>query len=228
MEINQLHSWQVSIQEAARIQADLREKVLLPSKSIFESIQTIAAADVSSHKFENILYATVVIMQFSPLKFIDCYWEIAPAQFPYVPGYLSFREAPVILEICKKISPPPDVLLCDGQGIAHPRGLGLASHLGLFLDLPTIGCAKSVLVGHYEEPGPSRGDHSPLIYQGRQVGVALRTRSHVKPIFISCGHKIGLSEAIHIILHVSPRYRIPEPLRMAHQIVNEIRVRNQK
>lgn len=228
MEINQLHSWQVSTREAARIQVDLREKVLLRSESNFESIQTIAAADVSSHKSENVLYAAVVIMQFSPLKFIDSYWEIAPAQFPYVPGYLSFREAPVIVEIFKKISHPPDVLLCDGQGIAHPRGLGLASHLGLFLDLPTIGCAKSVLVGNYEEPGPSKGDQSPLIYQGRQVGVALRTRSHVKPIFISCGHKIGLSEAIRIILHVSPRYRIPEPLRIAHQMVNEIRVKNQK
>ncbi len=228
MEINQLHPWQVSTREAARIQADLREKVLLQSESNFESIQTIAAADVSSHKSENILYAAVVIMQFSPLKFINCYWEIAPARFPYVPGYLSFREAPIIVEIFKKISHPPDVLLCDGQGIAHPRGLGLASHLGLFLDLPTIGCAKSVLVGNYEEPGPSRGDQSPLIYQGRQVGVALRTRSHVKPVFISCGHKIGLSEAIRIILHVSPRYRIPEPLRIAHQMVNEIRVKNQK
>lgn len=228
MEINQLHPWQVSTQEAARIQADLREKVLLQYENSFESIQTVAAADVSCHKFENILYAAVVIMQFTTLKIVDHYWEIAATQFPYVPGYLSFREAPIIVEIFKKISHPPDVLICDGQGIAHPRGLGLASHLGLFLNLPTIGCAKSVLVGDYKEPGPSKGDQSPLIYQGKQVGVALRTRSRVKPIFISCGHKIGLSEAIRIILHVSPRYRIPEPLRMAHRMVNELRVKHQK
>ncbi len=228
MEIKELHSWQVSTREAARIQADLRDRVILNFQSDFSSIQTVAAADVSCHKYQNVLYAAVVIMQFSTLQIIDSYSRRATTSFPYIPGFLSFREAPIIVEIFKKISHPPDVLICDGQGIAHPRGLGLASHLGLFLDVPTIGCAKSVLVGNYLEPEPLKGSQSPLMYQGKQVGVALRTRSYVKPIFVSCGHKIGLPEAIRIVLQTSPRYRIPEPLRMAHQLVNELRVKNHK
>jgi deoxyribonuclease V len=228
MEIQQLHSWEVNTREASRIQTDLREQLILHSEVNFSTIQTIAAADVSFNKFDNILYTAVVILRFSDLQIINYFSKISSTRFPYVPGFLSFREAPAVLEIFEELLDPPEVLICDGQGIAHPRGMGLASHLGLFLNLPTIGCAKSVLVGCYSEPSPEKGSYSPLIYREKKVGVALRSRSNVKPIFISCGHKIGLQDAVRLVLHTCQRYRIPEPLRIAHQLVNKMRIENQK
>jgi len=145
------------------------------------------------------------------------------ASFPYIPGFLSFREIPPLLDIFKKISIVPDILFCDGQGIAHPRGFGLASHLGILLDIPAIGCAKSVLVGKYVEPSVTKGSSSPLVYQEQQVGAAVRTRKGVKPVFVSVGHKLCLDDAVKIILQCSPKFRIPEPLRLAHRMVNEMR-----
>lgn len=228
MEIKQLHSWKVSTAEASKIQIDLRKKLILHSESDFSTIQTIAAADVSCNKFENILYTAVVLVRFSDLQIINALTKISSTTFPYLPGFLSFREAPAVLDIFKELSDPPEVLMCDGQGIAHPRGLGLASHLGLFLNIPTIGCAKSVLVGTYTDPALLKGSHSPMIYQGQMVGAALRSRSNVKPVFVSCGHKIGLQDSIQLVLHTCNRYRIPEPLRMAHQLVNKMRTGNHK
>ena len=228
MEIKQLHSWKVSTANASKIQTDLREKLILHSQTDFSTIQTIAAADVSCNKFETVLYAAVVVVRFSDLQILNSYTSISYTSFPYIPGFLSFREAPAVLDIFKELSDPPDVLICDGQGIAHPRGIGLASHIGLFLDLPTIGCAKSVLVGSYTDPAPLKGSCSPLSYRDQIVGTALRSRSNVKPVFVSCGHKIGLQDAVQLVLHSCQRYRIPEPLRMAHRLVNEIRTGNSK
>jgi deoxyribonuclease V len=156
---------------------------------------------------------------------IDRSGIVAAARFPYVPGLLSFREAPAVIEAFAGLSVRPDVLICDGQGIAHPRRLGLASHLGLWLGLPTIGCAKSWLCGEYEQPGPERGDWSPLTDAGETIGAVVRTRTRVKPLYVSTGHRCDLSSAIAIVLASSTKYRLPIPSSLAHQYVNELRRR---
>jgi deoxyribonuclease V len=144
-------------------------------------------------------------------------------RFPYIPGLLSFREAPVCLEAVGKLRRQPDLFVIDGQGVAHPRRLGLASHLGLFFDRPTIGCAKSRLIGTYDEPGPEKGACSPLYDREEVIGAVVRTRSRVKPVFVSVGHKCTLEDAIHVTLACTTRYRIPEPTRLAHQAVSRLK-----
>ncbi len=228
MVIHDLHSWNVSPAAAKIIQLSLRNKIDMTSTIGPEQIRTVAAADISFTRYGKVLYAAVVISDFPSLQIHSIYTGTSGVTFPYVPGFLSFREVPPLLEIFRKISPAPDVLLCDGHGIAHPRGFGLASHLGLILDIPTIGCAKSVLVGDYKEPGMEKGCKSPLIYRDQQIGAALRTRRSVKPVFVSVGHKISLPNAMEIVLRCSPRYRIPEPLRFAHRKVNELRRQREK
>lgn len=146
------------------------------------------------------------------------------ATFPYIPGYLTFREGPALISAFKKIQNIPDVIIFDGQGIAHPRGLGIASHIGILLDKPSIGCAKSVLIGKYEEPGVTRGSFSPLIKDVRQIGVALRTRTGVSPVFVSVGNKMNIAGAVRLILDCAPRFRLPEPIRKAHLLSNEMRI----
>ena len=145
--------------------------------------------------------------------------------FPYVPGLLSFREAPPLLKAFEKLSQSPDLAIFDGQGIAHPRGIGLASHLGLFLDVPTIGCAKSRLVGEHEPVGMEKGEMSDLIYKGESVGRVLRSKRDVKPLFVSPGHRISQDRAAEIVLSCCRGYRFPEPIRRAHLKVNELRVK---
>ncbi|GAB4378941.1 MAG: deoxyribonuclease V [Calditrichia bacterium] len=226
MKIQKLHSWRVSLEEARGVQNRLKAKILLESPPELSHLSLVAAADVSFSRYGKVLYGAVVLMEFPALNVLQVHLHRQQAEFPYVPGFLSFREAPVVLKIFEKMQSTPHLLFCDGQGIAHPRGFGLASHLGVFLDIPTIGCAKSVLVGEFQEPAPEKGSSSPLIYQGQTVGAALRTRSGVKPVFVSPGHKISLSEAVKLTLQCSPRFRIPEPLRIAHQEVNRFRLRN--
>jgi deoxyribonuclease V len=147
------------------------------------------------------------------------------ASFPYIPGLLSFREGPALLKIFESIQHIPDVVIFDGQGIAHPRGVGMASHMGLFLDMPTIGCAKTRLVGRYGEVGKEVGDYTDLVLDDRIVGSVLRTKKKVKPIFISPGHKIGIRKSADIVLRCCRGYKLPEPIRRAHLVVNEIRVK---
>jgi deoxyribonuclease V len=223
MEIYHKHSWNVSTEEAKKIQLNLRSQLTFHNKTDLSQINTVAAADISFNRYDDQLYAAVVLLNFADLSLINVYSNQAKASFPYIPGFLSFREIPPLLEIFKDFSSKPDILICDGQGIAHPRGFGLASHLGIILDTPAIGCAKSILVGIFTEPASARGSTSPLIYQDRQVGSAVRTRDGVKPVFISVGYKLNLAAAVQIVLQCSPRYRIPEPLRLAHREVNEIR-----
>jgi deoxyribonuclease V len=138
--------------------------------------------------------------------------------FPYIPGYLSFREGPAVIKALRKLKTQPDVVLFDGQGIAHPRHMGIASHVGVVLNIPAVGCAKSRLVGVYDEPGPCRGDWSPLYYQGREVGAVLRTRDQVRPLFISPGHRVDLMTCINIVLHAVSSYRLPDPIRRADHL----------
>jgi deoxyribonuclease V len=159
------------------------------------------------------------------LRLVETVSAERETSFPYIPGLLSFREAPVCLEAAGRFSREPDLYVIDGQGVAHPRRLGLASHLGLFFDKPTIGCAKSRLIGSFGEPGQEKGAWSPLQDRGAVIGAVVRTRSRVKPIFVSVGHRCSLEDAIRISLACATRYRIPEPTRLAHQAVSRLRLR---
>ncbi len=223
-----LHRWDVSPAEAIEIQNRLRRKLILDQAPA--EIRTIAGVDVSNEIGSNRLFAAVVILDLAhpqPKGFPIL--EVATASleidFPYVPGLLSFREIPVVLKAWEKLQIRPDCLMADGQGIAHPRRIGIASHLGLITDLPSIGCGKTRLIGFHREPGPLRGDWSPLIDRGETIGAVLRTRDGVSPVFISPGHRMTIDRAVEFVLSSQIRYRLPEPTRMAHQLVNEARRR---
>jgi deoxyribonuclease V len=179
--------------------------------------------DVSYDRRAPILFAGVVVLKLPTLEIVDQAAVCVRADFPYVPGLLSFREAPAGLQAWARLTTRPDCLLCDGQGISHPRRFGLACHVGVHVDLPTIGCAKSVLVGTYEEPSGARGSRKRLIHDGDVVGAAVRTRAGMSPVFVSVGHRISLTTAVATVLACSPRYRIPEPIRQAHALVNRLR-----
>jgi deoxyribonuclease V len=187
------------------------------------SVETVAGADVSYEIRGRWLYAAIVVLRAGTWDVIERSGVVAEAKFPYVPGLLSFREAPAVIAAYEKLTVRPDVLICDGQGIAHPRRMGLASHLGLCLGLPTIGCAKSWFCGEYEEPGPERGEWSPLTDEGETIGAVLRTRTRVKPLFVSSGHLCDLESAIGCVLTNAQNYRQPTTTRLAHQYVNELR-----
>ncbi len=169
------------------------------------------------------MIAGVIIFKFPNLKIIERQSFISPVNFPYIPGLLTFREGPSILAAFKKIKNEPDIILFDGQGIAHPRRMGIASHLGLFLNKPTIGCAKSRLSGKYTSVGEEKGDYALLKESEEVLGVVLRTRKKVKPIFVSPGYKIDLPNSIEIVLKCIVKYRLPLPVREAHIFVNQIR-----
>ncbi len=222
MKIYRLHPWHLSPKEAVRLQERLGPLLKLSpleDKSIF----TVAGADISYCQKKKVLYAGVVVLSFPDLRLLAETGHRQKATFPYVPGLLSFREAPPILKVFAGIKTIPQIVFLDGQGIAHPRGIGLASHVGLFLDIPTIGCAKKKLVGTFSEVGNRKGDFSYLVYEGQRVGAVLRTRNGVKPIFISPGHKIDIDTAVKLTLACITRYRIPEPTRLAHLFVNRMR-----
>lgn len=214
-----LHSWEVNPQEAIKIQKDLKSNISL--KKSFSKIDKIAGADVSY--YQNKMIAGVIIFEFPNLKIIERQFFVSPVNFPYIPGLLTFREGPSLLAAFKKIKNEPDIILFDGQGIAHPRRMGIATHLGLFLGKPTIGCAKSRLSGKYTSVGEEKGDYA-LLEEGEEVlGAVLRTRKRVKPIFVSPGHKIDLPNSIEIVLKCIVKYRLPLPVREAHIFVNQIR-----
>jgi deoxyribonuclease V len=215
------HSWDLDTSAARDLQLKLASQV--DRTRALGSYESVAGADVSYNIRGPRLYAAVVVVRAGTWEPIDRYGVVAEAKFPYVPGLLSFREIPAVLEAFDGLKTRPDILMCDGQGIAHPRRFGLASHLGLWLGLPTIGCAKSWLCGDYEDPGTDRGDWSPMTDGGETIGAVLRTRSKVKPLFVSCGHLCDLQSAIAATLAATPTYRVPIPTRLAHQYVNELR-----
>ena len=221
MDFPERHRWDLDPSEARALQAELAGEV--DTSRPLGPVGTVAAADVSYNKFDPTLYAAVVVVDARTLEVVDRAGATAGAAFPYVPGLLSFREAPAVLEAFRKVSVRPDVVLCDGQGYAHPRRLGLACHLGLWLGVPTVGCAKSRLCGTFDEPGPDRGDRSPLVDGGETVGTVLRTRSRVSPLYVSAGHLCDLESAVRVVLAASTRYRLPVPARLAHEYVNELR-----
>jgi deoxyribonuclease V len=214
MRIERLHDWDVNTQQAMEIQRSLAGKVLQHNGIIAPHL--IAGLDVSVNKLDEAT-AVAVVLSYPELKLVEIAKARGKIEFPYVPGLLSFREVPLTLQACEKLNSEPDLVMVDGQGIAHPRRIGLASHLGLFLNVPTIGCAKSHLYGNFEPPDPEFGSTSKLIGdKGDTIGVALRTKANAKPLFVSIGHKIDLSSAVHWVLQCCQGYRLPEPTRRAH------------
>ncbi|MDI6829273.1 MAG: deoxyribonuclease V [Armatimonadota bacterium] len=212
MRFLELNKWDVSVEEALEIQQTLRSRVSLVDD--FDEIRLVAGVDMSVPKNGNQGNAAVAILSFPDFDLVEVRQATHALQFPYIPGFLSFRESPAILKAFSEIEHVPDVIIVDGNGIAHPRGFGIAAHIGVLLDKPTIGCAKSHL---YENPGVQRGSTTPLLNQnGRQIGNVVRTRTSVKPVFVSPGHKICFESAVKIVLECTPRYRIPEPIRIAH------------
>ncbi|MEE8450153.1 MAG: deoxyribonuclease V [Thermodesulfobacteriota bacterium] len=217
MKVRNLHPWKVDPATARRIQESLRDKLVLkPGKSFHPRL--IAAADAAYAEARTRVVAAVSVAALPGLELVEQVVASCPISFPYLPGLLTFREGPALLKAIFKLKSDVDLFLFDGQGIAHPCGLGLASHLGVILDVPTIGCAKSKLVGNYQTPADVRGAYTPLIYRDTVVGAALRSRPKVKPIFVSPGHRIDLESAIKITTSCLTRYRIPEPLRRAHML----------
>lgn len=227
MRIPDLHPWPQDYQEALELQRSLSACVSLKAMR-GESYSLVAGADVSSVRARGQLWAAVVVLKLPNLEMIEESYATLDTEFPYIPGLLSFREAPVLVEAMRKLEREPDVVICDGQGLAHPRRLGLACHLGLWLGLPTIGCAKSRLVGEAPEPGPNPGDWQPLKYKNGTVGAVLRTRAGSKPVFVSPGHLMDAPTARQVVLSCCRGTRLPEPTRQAHLAVNRYRLNHQE
>ncbi len=216
-----LHDWNLSPTEAVALQQQLRSQIRV--EPLTKTPRTIAGCDISFNKFEETVYAGIVVLDLETLETIEEAGVVSTASFPYIPGLLSFREIPSLLEAWAKLTIEPDVVMFDGHGIAHPRRIGIASHGGLFLNRPTFGCGKSVLVGKYDEPAPERGSWSPMTHYRDVVGAALRTKNKVNPVYVSPGHLIDLQTAIDLTLRTNGGYRIPEPTRRAHNLVNALR-----
>jgi deoxyribonuclease V len=218
-----MHPWNVTVSEATEIQKEMQRRVV--DAPLPYPIRTIAGADVSFSRFSDTFHACVVVFSHPDFTEIDRAFHTMRVTFPYVPGYLSFREVPVLAEAYQMLVHKPDVLVMDGHGIAHPRRIGVASHLGLVLDIPTIGCAKSKLFGVGEHPAPHAGATSNLVdpKTGDVIGAYVRTKERCKPIIVSPGHRANLEGAVRLVLDSTRGYRIPEPTRRAHELVNRYR-----
>lgn len=216
-----LHDWSVTPREAVAMQNRMRDlvEVIPPDREVL----TIAGADISFDRFSTIIYAGIVLLSLPSLETVEEVGIVTESTFPYVPGLLSFREAPAVLEAWGRLRSEPDALMVDGHGLAHPRRFGIASHLGVLIERPTFGCGKSVLVGRFEPPAPERGSWTPMIDRGETIGAAVRTKNKVQPIYVSVGHRIDLESAIRLALACNGGYRIPEPTRRAHHLVNALR-----
>ena len=217
MKYLKLHAWNVGYKKAVEIQERLKKSIIL--KGSVKNCKLIAGADVSYTKGSEIFYASVVVFNLQTMERVEEVTASGKVDFPYIPGLLSFRESPILLKAFAKIKLDPDVIILDAQGIAHPRGIGLASHIGLLLDKSSIGCAKTRLIGEYNEVGGEVGCHSQLTVKDKIVGAVLRTRKNVKPVFVSPGHKIDLNTSIDLVLKSCRGYRLPEPVRQAHNLV---------
>ena len=213
------HEWRISIDRAKSVQIDLAKKVT--TKKLPSSISKIAGFDVAYLKNENILIAGMVVLAYPSLSIIASHILKGPISFPYIPGFLSFREAPALLNLIEEYGSDVDVLLFDGHGIAHPRGLGIASHIGVLTEKCSIGCAKKRLIGTFNMPACDKGSTEDLIYKDRKVGMVVRTKNDIKPIFISVGHLAELDSAVRLVLSCCRGYRLPEPTRLAHLTVSK-------
>lgn len=219
MKITQRHNWALTIEEAIAIQEKLRVEVITTDQ-LPESVQYVAGVDMGFEADGTISRAAVAVLSFPDLKLLESAIARRPTSFPYIPGFLSFREIPAVLEALEKISIIPDIILCDGQGIAHPRRFGIACHLGLIIDIPTIGVAKSLLIGKHQELPEERGSWQPLVNRGETIGAVLRTRTGTKPLYVSSGHRVSLTTAIDYVLRCAPKYRLPETTRIADKLAS--------
>lgn len=215
MQTEQLHDWDLSPKAAVALQSDLASRLVSDAPLTLSALKSVAGVDVSVKN--GISRAAVVVMSYPGLSIIETVRSQQVTAFPYVPGLLAFREGPVILEALRQLRGEPDVFLFDGMGQIHPRRMGIAAHLGLWLRRPTIGCGKTHFIGDYDEPAPDRGSRCPLIFRGEQLGVVLRTRARVKPVYISVGHLAELSSATTLVLSCTPKFRLPAPIRAAHK-----------
>jgi len=214
MRVQELHEWEVSAARAREIQVSLAKQVISEDEVITPRL--IAGIDISAPDAQGLARGAVVVLRYPESSIVEVKVAEGKITFPYIPGLLSFRESPLILAACEKLCSDPDLVLIDGQGIAHPRRFGLASHVGLLLDLPAIGCAKSILCGQHRPVGEEAGSHAELLDNGELVGAALRTKSGVKPLYVSVGHKIDLASALQWVIRCCRGYRLPEPTRLAH------------
>ena len=213
--------WPHTVQEAIAIQNTLRDKVITEDHTA--RVHHVGGVDVGFERDNTVVRAAAVVLNFPGLELVDSALARAPVTFPYVPGLLSFRELPAVLEALKLLKITPDLILCDGQGIAHPRRIGIASHLGVLTDIPTIGVAKSLLIGTHEQLPSERGAWQPLRDRGETIGAALRTRANVAPVYVSPGHRVSLPTAIHYVLACTTKYRLPETTRHAHRLASVLK-----
>lgn len=223
MKIKSLHNWNLTYSQAISLQKELAGHV--KHQKIRTKPKNIAGLDCAFSKDGKKIIAAVIVLRFGDFELIETVHATRKVTFPYIPGLLSFREAPVCISAVKKLKNTPDVFMIDGQGIAHPRRLGLAAHLGLFFDKPTVGCAKSRLTGQYEEPLQEKGSSALLKDKDEIIGSVVRTRTNVKPVFVSVGNKCQLKDAIEITLACAIKYRLPEPTRLAHQLVSQLKAK---
>jgi deoxyribonuclease V len=219
MKISQRHPWPTTVDEAIKIQEQLQSEVITED-NFKQPLQYVAGVDMGFEEDGTISRAAVAVLSFPDLQLQETSIARRPTTFPYIPGFLSFREIPAVLNALEKIQITPDIILCDGQGIAHPRRFGIACHLGLIVDIPTIGVAKSLLIGKHEDLPETRGSWQPLIHKGDTVGAVLRTRTGVKPVYVSSGHRVSLSTAIDIVLQCITKYRLPETTRFADRLAS--------
>lgn len=217
MHLPAMPRWDVTPAQAFEIQQDLAARV--SEHDTTNNVQLLAGVDVGLEGEGNhIARAAIVVLRASDLAPVDYAIARVPVAFPYIPGLLAFRELPVIWRALKALQTRPDIFIVDGQGRAHPRRLGIASHLGVLLDLPTVGCAKSILCGKAASPKPERGAWSPLMDRDEKIGVALRTRASASPVYVSVGHRVSLDRAIQLVLQACKSYRLPETTRWAHRV----------
>ncbi|PJF41287.1 MAG: deoxyribonuclease V [Chloroflexi bacterium] len=219
MKIHHRHDWNLTPQQAITLQKELAAEIITDRPFNINTINLVAGVDVSvKHHVSN---AAVVVVTFPELEPIETVTTTLPTPFPYVPGLLSFREGPVLIEAFAQLQHEPDVFIFDGMGIMHPRRIGIASHLGLWLQKPAIGCGKKRLVGEFDMPGNEKGSRSRLTDKGAYLGDVVRTRTNVKPVFISVGHLADIDSAVDLVLRCTPKYRLPRPIRLAHNAAGE-------
>lgn len=216
-----MQNWNVNPAEAIQIQQEMRNNIIL--KPLDKEIQYIAGTDISLNLDSDVAYAGIIVLNYKTLQPVAYVAAIAKLNFPYIPGLLSFREIPALMQAWEQMPIIPDVVMVDGHGIAHPRRMGIATHFGLIINQPTLGCAKKILAGKYVVPLPEKGNYTEIKYRDEKLGYAFRSRTNVKPVFISPGHLITHEESLQIAQHCAVKYRLPEPTRLAHQLVNRLR-----
>lgn len=212
----------LTVTAATQIQNGLRDDIIIQARNF--PVNVIAGADISFNKFSTTVYAGIILLRFPELLPIGYSLVKKEVLFPYVSGYLAFREVPALMAAWENLPVKPDLLVVDGHGIAHPRRMGIAAHFGVLANTPTVGCAKKVLCGKYEEPGSAKGSNTPLVFKDEVVGAALRTKNAVKPVFVSPGYLMNVPDTVDVITQCIGRYRIPEATRLAHAIVNRFRL----